>query len=91
MRSFLEERGVRVPSRAGWVKVRCFRTDAHPRGDRNPSASVNLTTGRYHCFACDASGDVYDLYMQETGVDFKTAQTTLGGVAPTRSEETVWL
>jgi hypothetical protein len=88
LRSYLEERGVSVPAGYGWRKVSCFGP-GHSRGDRNPSASVNLTSGYYKCFACDMSGDVFDLYMQETGVDFRTAQTTLGGVA--HREEETWL
>ena len=61
LRSFLEARGVRLSGSFGWRKVSCFNKAAHPRGDRNPSASVNLKTGRYKCFACDLSGDVFDL------------------------------
>jgi hypothetical protein len=90
LRSYLEARGLQLREFAtGWQKVSCINKVAHPRGDRNPSASVNLTSGYYKCFACDMSGDVFDLYMQETGVDFRTAQTTLGGVA--HREEETWL
>lgn len=90
LRSYLEERGVRLHARMGYQKISCINKVAHPRGDRNPSASVNLTTGHYKCFACDMHGDVYDLLMAEESLTFKQAQATLGGMAPTRSEET-WL
>lgn len=89
LRAFLEERGVRVPTRAGWTKVSCFNKAAHPRGDRNPSASVNLGKGRYHCFGCEVSGDVYDLLMVEQNLTFPQAQATLGSVEQ-KAEET-WL
>jgi hypothetical protein len=87
---FLEERGVRLHSRYGWQKISCINDSAHPRGDRNPSASVNLTEGKYKCFACDMGGDVYDLLNVLEGLTYKQALTTLGSVAPLREEET-WL
>jgi hypothetical protein len=90
LRSYLEERGARLSSRSGWQKISCINKVAHPRGDRNPSASVNLTKGYYKCFGCDMAGDVYDLLMSEEGLTFKQAVTTLGGVAP-RVEEETWL
>jgi len=43
----------------------------HP--EENPSLSVNRSTGLHHCFACGASGNGFDLYMQVRGCDFKTA------------------
>ena len=88
LRAYLEERGVRISGSFGWRKVSCFNKAAHPRGDRNPSASVNLTTGRYKCFACDLSGDVYDLLMAESGLSYKQALATLGGKASQQPEET---
>jgi hypothetical protein len=87
---FLEERGVRLHVRAGWQKISCVNDAAHPRGDRNPSASVNLTEGKYKCFACDMGGDVYDLLKVLENLDFVTARATLGGEATTQKEET-WL
>jgi len=88
LRSFLEARGVRLGHGLGWRKVSCINKAAHSRGDRNPSASVNLTTGRYKCFACDLSGDVYDLLMAESGLSYKQALATLGGKASQQPEET---
>lgn len=41
--------------------------------DENASLSVNTTGGLFHCFACGASGNFFDLYMKVRGCDFKTA------------------
>jgi len=92
LRSFLEEKGVRIPQGfGGWRKVSCFNDPAHPRGDRNPSASVNLGTGHYHCFACGISGDVYDLLGELEGLDFKAARASLGVKGGSRPKEDTWL
>lgn len=90
LRTYLSDRGLQLPSGSGRRQVSCFNKDAHPRGDRNPSASVDLSKGRYKCFACGLEGDVYDLYMQETGLSFAQACATLGASAPGGNEE-VWL
>ncbi len=92
LRSFLEERGVYIPQGfGGWRKVSCFNDAAHPRGDHNPSASVNLGTGRYKCFACDLAGDVYDLLLQLDGLDFKAAQAKLGHKQGDLPKEPTWI
>lgn len=49
--------------------------------DRNPSLSVNLKTGLFKCFACDAQGDVFAFHMRRRGVDFKEALAHLGRMA----------
>ena len=41
--------------------------------DTNPSLSVNTGTGQYHCFSCDAQGDIFSFYQRLKGVDFPTA------------------
>jgi hypothetical protein len=66
LRSYLERKGASLPAGSGWRQMRCFNTAAHSRGDRNPSASVNLTTGRYKCHACGLNGDVYDPKAEPT-------------------------
>ena len=88
LRSFLEARGVHLSGSFGWRKVSCFNKAAHPRGDRNPSASVNLITGRYKCFACGLHGDVFDLIKHESGLSYKQALASLGGKAIQQPEET---
>ena len=91
---FLEERGVQFsPARTGYQQVRCFGA-SHPRGDRRKSASIDLTRGRYKCFSCDLSGDVFDLLHTLEGLTYSQALTTLGGVqSPTVATEEVevWL
>ena len=88
---FLEEKGVRFhPGRLGWQKVSCYGV-GHSHGDRNPSASINLTRGRYKCFGCDLSGDAVDLVMQETGLDFGAALARMGIEKGQIVEEPTWL
>lgn len=41
--------------------------------DRHASASVNTGTGLWQCFACQASGDAYNLIMEKEGVGFTDA------------------
>ena len=92
LQAFLEEKGLFVPQGFGeWHKVSCFNDVAHPRGDRNPSASVNLRTGRYHCFACDLGGDVYDLLYQLEGLDFPAARARLGIEGTKETREETWI
>lgn len=57
-------------SLTGWSKIRCpFHSDDHP------SARINLDTGRFRCFACNApSGDSFDVIMEREGIDFNDAR-----------------
>jgi len=41
--------------------------------DHNPSLSVNLSSGLFHCYACGSSGDVIKFYQNIKRVDFPTA------------------
>jgi len=52
--------------------------------DHNPSLSVNLETGLYRCFACDAKGDLFTFYQDWKGVDFPTALKELAVIAGVR-------
>jgi DNA primase len=80
LRDYLVSKGVRInSSQLGWQKVSCYGS-GHVRGDRSPSASANLRTGYYKCFACDLQGDAIALVMAEKGVDFKSALAMLGQV-----------
>ena len=50
---------------AGWARteasVGCFADpEAHQRGDRDPSCSVNLLHGAWHCHGCGAKGGAFD-------------------------------
>ncbi len=47
--------------------------------DSNPSLSVKLETGAYHCHACgEGGGDVLAFQRRKYGQDFKAACKTLG-------------
>ncbi len=41
--------------------------------DHNPSLSIDLQTGRWHCFACDKGGSLIDFHMRKYGLTFKEA------------------
>jgi DNA primase len=45
--------------------------------DRHPSMSVGGVTGRYHCFACGAGGDVIDYVARFNGIGFRDAADRL--------------
>jgi len=86
----LERYGSRYrPSYKGNQKVRCIDSRAHPNGDRNPSASVNLGKGVYHCFACGLSGDGYSLLKALEGWDAKQVNEFMD--SPRQVEESEWL
>jgi hypothetical protein len=62
IRGYYAALGVPLP---GWARseasVRCFaEPEAHRRGDRDPSCSVNLHHGAWHCHACGAHGGAFD-------------------------------
>ena len=62
IRGFYRALGVLLPEWATTeASVRCFANPgAHAREDRDPSCSVNLETGAWHCWGCGASGGAYD-------------------------------
>jgi DNA primase len=65
--AWLEFGGDPIPPHHGWVKVRCVL-----HSERRPSATVNLETGKFSCFAGCGHGDVYDLIgLHESLTDFK--------------------
>lgn len=41
--------------------------------DTNPSLSINLRTGLYHCFGCGEKGNIFSFYMKLKSVNFRTA------------------
>jgi putative DNA primase/helicase len=49
--------------------------------DSNPSLSIQISTGLYHCFSCPAKGDGFDLYMKLKNCDFKTTISELEAIA----------
>jgi CHC2 zinc finger len=75
----------------GWAMGKCpFHESKSGR-----SFAVNLATGGFYCFGCDAKGgDEIDFVRQRDGCDFKTAAKCLGAwvedgarIRPTPREE----
>lgn len=62
VRDFYAELGIPLPAGSGAdVSVRCFANPgAHRHEDREPSCSVSVESGAWHCFACSARGGAYD-------------------------------
>ncbi len=48
-------------------------------GDRHPSMKVYPKTNSYHCFACNETGDIFDLVQKMENCSFKDAFIRLGG------------
>jgi hypothetical protein len=80
IRGYYAALGIPLP---GWApleaSVRCFADpEAHRRGDRDPSCSVNLEHGAWHCHACGAAGGAFDAaekrgYSPREGIDLMVA------------------
>lgn len=49
--------------------------------DRNPSMTVNPDLGRYKCWSCGASGDIFNWVMETQKVDFSEALKILAAQA----------
>src|SRR6266699_3569735 len=62
IRGYYAALGIQLPGWAGTeATVRCFADpDAHRRSDHDPSCSVNLEHGAWHCHACGAKGGAFD-------------------------------
>jgi len=80
IRGYYQALGIELP---GWAKteasVRCFADpDAHSRGDRDPSCSINLEHGAWNCHACGAAGGAFDAattrgYSDRAAIDLMVA------------------
>ncbi len=62
VRGFYQALGIELP---GWAQreasVGCFANpDAQAHGDRDPSCSVNVESGAWHCWGCGAKGGAFD-------------------------------
>src|SRR5580704_10065041 len=58
--------------------------------ERTPSFGIDPTQKVYHCFGCQASGDVFTFVQETEGVDFKAALELLAdryGVELEREQE----
>jgi hypothetical protein len=85
IRGFYNELGIPLP---GWSRTeapaRCFADpDAHRRDDRDPSVSVNLISGAWHCHGCGARGGAYDAalttgHSPRTAIDLMIAHRLIG-------------
>src|SRR3990167_8188764 len=63
--------------RQGWQKVSC-PSAFHVRGDRNPSASVNVEAGLFPCHARPLRGDGFDLMRGVENLDARAVLALLG-------------
>lgn len=71
IKAVLEAHGAtRVPDATGWASMRC---PYHK--DRDASASINATLGKFRCHGCGVHGDAFDLIQHHDQVDFKGART----------------
>jgi DNA primase len=92
----------RVRDAVDFVELVSARTDLRRAGparyeglcpfhdERTPSFGIDPTQKVYHCFGCQASGDVFTFVQETEGVDFKGALELLGeryGVELQREEE----
>ena len=68
IRGYYHQLGIQLPERARReASVRCFADPgAHRREDRNPSCSINLINGAWHCHACGARGGAYDAALAKS-------------------------
>ena len=68
----------------GWVQTRCpFHRDS------NPSLGVNLKTGGFNCFACEAKGSMEVFHMKRHNVDLETACSAIAKILDPVNEEAV--
>ena len=77
--SYLASAGIRIGrSRGDWISAIC---PSHRNGaEKNPSMSVNISSGGFKCFACGIKGgDIVALHMLITGLRFREAVADLGG------------
>ncbi|WP_437438027.1 CHC2 zinc finger domain-containing protein [Streptomyces olivoreticuli] len=57
---------IRLRAAEGWQKILC---PLHP--ENNPSAAVNVTKNKWHCFACALTEDSWDVIQREEGLSFR--------------------
>ena len=58
--------------------------------ERTPSFTVYPQEARFHCFGCDAHGDIFDFLYRQSGLDIRAAAERLtGGMLPVLSEARV--
>ena len=62
------------PNRKGWAQTRC----PFHESKSGKSFSVNLDSGGFHCFGCDAKGGDLVSFLRLQGLSFKEACARLG-------------
>ena len=74
VRGFYSALGIELPGSAQEeASIACFADpDAHAHGDRDPSCSVNVESGAWHCWGCGAKGGAYDAALAR-GLDSRQA------------------
>jgi len=71
----LEDRGIEVQQRGNSMKAKC---PFHGNGqERTPSLAINDEKGLYHCFSCEASGNVAGFVAEYEGVGYSEAMDLL--------------
>ena len=74
-----------VEDKGGKKWVKC---PFHGNGmEKTASCILNEDTGRYHCFGCKASGDIFTLVQQKEGLDFYGSLEYLAKKAGVELEE----
>jgi DNA primase len=66
----VEDKG--KPNGQGWILAVC---PLH--GDKEPSLSINLKHGGFHCFGCGEKGDLISFHAKLNGLSFKDAMVDL--------------
>jgi hypothetical protein len=56
--------------------------------DRNPSLSINLETGVWHCFGCKEKGSIEKFYMKKYGVNYQTARNKFSEITGSKNQHT---
>lgn len=55
------------------TNFKCFNSEAHKNGDKNPSMGYMQDAHKLHCFTCNTNYDLLDLVQQDYGLDSKEA------------------
>jgi hypothetical protein len=72
--SFYQEEFPEIETNGEWVKVHCCFHD-----ENKPSLSLNVESGGFHCFSCEASGgNIVAFVMKSRGISYKDALCVLG-------------
>lgn len=77
LKAVIESYGVKLKKKgANYVGLCPFHKE------KTPSFTVNPKTNLYHCFGCDAGGDVIGFVTKKEGIGFREAMQKLGSQKP---------